>query len=158
MKTGILAVIALGAVVWGFAVIGIFSVAQAIGPSVPPGPAPLLAPIDWDLERAQIVNLPEYPGAVRSEFRQEVFGDELVTEIEYVVESGTQQVIGHYRETFDRGGWTVTGSTWVRGEWTYAVSRGTRHGVVEIERRDGVTEVEVEMAEPTVSRGHLTDR
>ena len=158
MKTGMLAVIALGAVVWGFAVIGVFSVAQAIGPSAIAAPTPLLAPVDDDLENAEIATLPEYPGATRSEYRQEVFGNELVTEVEYRVASSTQQVIGHYREMFDREGWTVIGSTWVRGEWAYDVNHGTRHGVVEIERRDGVTEVEVEIVEPMTSRGRLSDR
>ena len=158
MKVGILAVIALGAVVWAFAVIGIFSVAQAIGPTAVAAPAPLLAPVDEYLETARIAALPEYPGATRSEYRQEMFGDKLVTGIEYRVGSSTQEVIGHYREMFDHEGWTVVGSTWVRGEWAYDVSHGTRHGVVEIERRDGVTEVEVEIVEPMTSRGRLSDR
>ena len=158
MKTGILAVIVLGAVVWGFAVIGVVNVAQAIGPAALSTPTPLLAPSDDDLVVPRITSLPDYPGASRTEFRQRVVGGEIVTEIQYVVDSTSPQVIGHYQETFDRRGWTVTVSTWVRDGWTYAVSSGTRHGVVEILGRDGLTEVEVQMAELTTSRGNLTDR
>ena len=158
MKTGIFVVIALGAVVWGFAVVGIVNVVHAIGPSDVSTPTSLLPPTDAGLETAQIATLPEYPGGTRSEFRQELFVDELVTEIAYTVDTSTQQVRGHYRDIFDRRGWTMTGSTSVPGAWTYAVSLGARQGVVEIERRDGVTEVAVKITEPSTSRGSLADR
>lgn len=164
MKAGVLAIIALGAIVWGFALIGIISIAQAIGPSAARTPAPLLVPrtevaeTGPVIQRAPIADLPEYPGAAPSEYRQEVFGTERVTEIEYVVDSSAQEVRRHYRETFAQRGWTVTESTWVRGEWTYAVRLEAQHGIVEIERRNGLTEVEIEIAEPSPVRGGLTDR
>ena len=164
MKAGVLAVIALGAIVWAFALIGILSIAQAIGPSAVSTPAPLLAARTEDVETghanesAKIPSLPEYPGATPSEYYQETFGTERVTEIEYVVDSSAQEVRRHYRQTFARRGWTVTESTWVRGEWTYVVSLGAQQGIVEIERRDGLTEVEIEMAELAPVRGGLTDR
>ena len=158
MKAGVLAVIALGAIVWGFALIGILSIAQAIGPSAVSTPAPLLAHVTATNEPVRIASLPAFPGATLSESEQDLFGTELVTEIEYLVDSTTHQVRGHYRETLARYGWTVTESAWTSGGWTFAVSLGDRHGLVAIVQRSGVTEVEIEIAEPSPVRGGLTDR
>ena len=155
VKVGFVAVLVLGAVVWVFALIGVVSVARALGPFEAPRPAALLA---TSVDGTEIPDLPAYPGATRSEFREEVFVDERITEIEYAVDSSVHEVRGHYRDALVRGGWTVTAATWLRGEWVYSVSSGARSGVVEIERRDGVTEVEVEMSEPITTRGGLTDR
>lgn len=144
------ALLVLGAVVWVFALIGIFSVVQAMDP--PATWVPSFLDTHSRLEKAVIPDLPEYPGATRSEYRAEVFGDERVTEIEYIVDSSVPEVRDHYRDAFARGDWTVTDTTWLRGEWVYTVNRGDRRGVVEIENRDGVIEVEVEMAEPAGTR------
>jgi hypothetical protein len=144
-KSGMLAILALGAVVWMFALIGIFSVTPSGSPWSLTSPVSLLSD-------AVISGLPEFPGARRSEFREEVFGDERVTEIEYLVDSGIPAVREHYRAALAEGGWTVTDTNWVHGELVFTVSSGARHGVVEIEHREGVTEVEVEMVEPTTAQ------
>ena len=157
MKGSFFAVLALGAVVWAFALIGVLSVARG------------MTPVDWlpslpssetsvpDLTAAVIPGLDEYPGARCSEFRAEVFGNERVTEIEYVVESNLPEVRDHYRAALARGGWTVEREGWVYGEWVYTVSSGARHGAIEIEHRNGVTEIEVELAEPLESLDTASD-
>jgi hypothetical protein len=137
--------VALRAIVCAFALIGVLSVVRTKGSVAAEPPAPILAARS---DTSVIPGLPEYPGARRSEFRAEIFGDELVTEIEYVVDSGVPEVRDHYRDAFVLGDWTVTDTAWLYGEWIYSVSRGKHHGAVEIEHRNGVTEVEVEMAEP----------
>ena len=143
MRWSILGVLVVGVGLWTFALIGVYSVAQAVRPAVRLSGTSAVA-----LERAEIQGLPEFPGATRSEFREEVFGDERVTEIEYLVDSEVPEVQAHYREAFARGGWTVTDTSWVHGEWIYSVSSGTRRGVVEVVHHDGITEVEVELPEP----------
>jgi hypothetical protein len=145
----------LGAIVWAFALLGILGMVQAM---IDPTRAsiPFLGASGKrvsELELTQIPGLPEYPGAKRSEYRAEVFGDERVTEIEYIVDCSMPEIRDHYRDVFSRGQWTVSDTSWVRGEWVYTVSCGDRRGVVEIEnRQDGLIEVEVEMAEPAVPR------
>jgi len=142
-------VLALGAAVWTLALVGIVSVARAAGVHVPLVGRARVA--TGALTGTVINGLPEFPGAKRSEFREEVFGDERVTEIEYLVGDSVADVRAHYRDAFARGGWTVLDTRWEYGEWCYAVRSGLRHGAVEIEHRDGLTEVEVEMAEPSAA-------
>ena len=137
-------------VVWAFALIGVVSVVRSMVRTDSMDPGSRLPRRSVELGMAEILGLPEYPGARRSEYRAEVFGDERVTEIEYIVDSSVPEVRDYYRDVFARGDWTVTDTTWVRGEWVYAVSRGDRSGFVEIEHRDGIVEIEVEMAEPAV--------
>lgn len=148
MKGSFLALLVLGAVVWGFALIGVLHVARGMSPPDWVPSIPLLETSARELHAKAIPGLDEYPGARCSEFREEVFGDERVTEIEYIVESSVPEVCDHYREALARGGWTVEDTAWVHGEWIYTVSCGARHGAVEIEHRNGVTEIEVELTEP----------
>ena len=62
--------------------------------------------------------------------------------------SSVLEVCDHYRDALARGGWTVDDTKWYQGEWVYTVSSGARRGAVEIEHRNGVTEIEVELSEP----------
>ena len=140
----------LGAIVVAFSFIGVLSFVQAI---VDPTKAafPFLDESPRRLALAKLAGLPEYPGARCSEYRAEVFDDEHVTEIEYVVDSTVPEVSDHYRDAFARGHWTVTDTSWIHGELVYTVNCGERRGVVEIASRSGLIEVEVEMAEPAVT-------
>jgi hypothetical protein len=153
-RRGMLAVVGLGAVVWAFALVGLFSVGRGI---VPGTELPVFASAEVS-GPAAIQGLPPFPGAARAEFREEVFGDERVTEVEYVVDCELAEVRAHYRDALARGGWTVTGSSWVHGEWIYTVRSGERHGVVEIEHHGGLTEIEVEISEPVSPAGEEVDR
>ena len=141
----------LRAIVWAFAFIGVLSFAQSM---VDPGKGviPFFESVTSRLEMPRIPGLPEYPGARCSEYRAEVFADEHVTEIEYVVDSSVPDVCEHYRDAFARGQWAVTDTSWIHGELVYTVTCGDRRGVVEIASRDGLIEVEVEMSEPAVAR------
>jgi hypothetical protein len=158
IKAGVFSILALGALVWGLAFVGILSLGRVVGASGPESSLLLLEASAGELEMASIPGLPEFPGATCCEFRDEVFGDERVIEIEYVVDSGVPEVRAYYGNALERGGWTVSDITWLRGEWIYSVSSGDRRGFVEIEDRDGSTEIEVEMAEPAVPGNTLTDR
>ena len=148
MRWSILAALAVGVVLWAFALIGLYSVARAANARLSGAHA---------AELGIALGLPEFPGATLSEFREEVFGDERLTEIEYLVDSAVPEVQAHYQAAFARGGWTVTDTKWVHGEWVYTMSRGARRAIVEIEHRDGVTEVEVELTEPLGSRDDVTN-
>ena len=150
-------VMAFGAAVWIFAAIGVVSVAEAIGPSQPPRPDSLLRP-QSEVTGTEIAGLVRFDGSSRSEYRQILFEDVLITEAEYTVDAPIRTVQRHYLEVFRDGGWAVDGTDVVHGEWTYAISRGSRVGTVEVERVDGLTEIEIELTEPAPQRGPSADR
>jgi hypothetical protein len=159
VKPGLIGTLVVGTIaVWVLALIGLGNVVGAItaGPA-PPAQQPLLAQRTSDVAGIELGGLRRYPGAVRTEYRTERFGDVLVSEVEYQADAGVELIRAHYRAEFERAGWTAT----VRrgyGEWAYTVMSGRRQLVVEIEGRGGVTEIEVEMTVQGANRGQTTDR
>ena len=152
-----LAVLGLG--VWVLAIIGALSIAQAIGsgPSDPPPPDRLLLSAG-DIAGADIRGLPRVEGSARSEYRQDSYDGLLLTEVEYLTDASVASVRRHYRDVFDREGWTIVDVELFRGEWTYTISAGDRKASLEIERIDGLTEIEVELDAPIFERGSFSDR
>lgn len=158
IKGSVFSILALGAIVWGLALVGILGLGRVIGASGPGSSLSSIQGTAGKLEMPIIQDLPEFPGAICYEFRDQIFGDERVIEVEYVVDSGVPEVLAHYGNTLEREGWTVSDVTWFRGEWIYSVSSGVRRGFVEIEDRNGSTEIEIEMAEPAIPGNTLTER
>jgi hypothetical protein len=149
----------VGAAVWGFAFIGVFSVVRAIGADAAPTERPeSLLPPPSEIPGQEVAGLPRYEGSSRSEYRRVPFGNLIVTEAEYVIEAPLTRVRDHYEDAFHREGWTVVGSELVHGEWNFAIARGERAATVEIQRVDGVTEVELEVSEPLPERDSRPDR
>lgn len=149
---------AVGAFIWVFAIVGVVSVAQAINrDSTKPPRADALLPVA-DISGADVAGLPRYDGSTRSEYRRMPYGDLAITEVEYVSDAGVGAIRSHYRDSFDREGWTVKAIGFVRGEWTYTIDNGNRAATVEIQRIGSVTEVEIELSEPLQERDSLSDR
>jgi hypothetical protein len=155
LRGGLFTVLALGALVWVFAFIGMLGVARSVfaSGSLPAGA--FHARVD---EPRAVPGLPAYPGAACTEYRDDVIGRERVIEIEYVIERALPEVRDHYRALLGREGWDVTDTAWVRGELIYTIESGARSGVVELEHRDGVTEIEIELSEPVAATDSLRDR
>jgi hypothetical protein len=134
--------------VWAFAVIGAISVAQTVGVGQPDPtpPARLLQP-SGDIPGADVAGLPRYAGSTRSEYRQEADGASVYTEVEYVTDAGVERVRNHFVDAFERT-WTVLDVSLSRREWVYVIRNGQREANVEIDRVEGVTEIEIEVTEP----------
>jgi hypothetical protein len=149
---------AVGTFVWVMAIVGVISVVQAFNPDASkPARSDALLPVA-DISGADVAELPRYNGSTRSEFRRMPFGDLNVTEVEYISDATVGEIRRHYRDAFDREGWTVQTTGLERGEWTYTIDKGDRAVTVEIERVGGVTEVEIELSEPLQERDSLSDR
>lgn len=105
-----------------------------------------------DAPGSDIPDLPRFPGATRVEYRQVVAGDLLETEIEYVMTEELEDVYSYYRRLFSDEGWSVADLGVHQGEWTFFIIKGEREAVVELESRESLTEVEIEVTEPTMSQ------
>lgn len=149
---------AVGTFVWVMAIVGVISVVRAINPDAStPARSDALLPAA-DVSGADVAGLPRYDGSTRSEYRRMPYGNLTITEVEYVSDAGVGAIRRHYREAFDREGWSVQATGFVRGEWTYTIDHGDRAATVEIERVGGLTEVEIELSEPLQERDSLSDR
>ena len=159
MKPGLIGILVVGTIgVWVLALIGLVSVVGAItaGPTPPPR-QPLLDQSTSDVAGIELAGLRRYPGAVRTEYRTERFGDVMVSEVEYQSDAAAELIRAHYGAEFERAGWTATVERG-HGEWAYTVMSGRRQLVVEIEHRDGMTEIEIELTAQSADRGRTTDR
>jgi len=149
---------------WILALIGLASVATTIAsPDVvaPPRPASLLSPpaAGGDaVAGTDVPGLQRFPDSVRTAYRQALLEGQRVTEVAYVSADPVAQVREFYGAVFEQQGWTVTGESVLRREWTYSVISADRQASVEIDRVDGVTEVKIELLEPARARGVTTDR
>lgn len=103
---------------------------------------------ELDAPGADVDGLPRFPGSVRIEYRQSIYDGLMETEVEYVIESTMETVHDHYRRVFDEEGWSVADLEVYQGEWTFFVVSGEREGLVEIEARGPLVEIEIEISEP----------
>ena len=101
-----------------------------------------------DVPGDDIPGLPRYPGMRRVEFRHDVLGDLLETEVEYVMDGTLESVHDFYRQVFDDEGWNVADLHIFQGEWTFFVIQDDREALVELESRGPLIEVEIELTEP----------
>lgn len=101
-----------------------------------------------DVTGEDIPDLPRYPGSVRVEFRDVIVGDLAEIEVEYVVLSDLDSVHAYYRQVFDDYGWIVADLGIYQGEWTFLVVSGEREAIVELEARQSIVEIEIELTEP----------
>ena len=160
MKPGLIGTLVVGTIgVWVLALIGLVNVVGAItAQPTPPAQLPLLSDERTsDVDGIELAGLRRYPGAVRTEYRTERFGDVMVSEVEYQSDARVELIRAHYRTESERAGWTATVEAGY-GEWTYTVMSGPRQLVVEVERRAGVTEIEIELTAHSANRGHTTGR
>lgn len=121
----------------------------------PHWPAALLATGADELETKVIPGLPEFPGTMRSEFREEVFGDERVTEIES--SWGLPEVREHYGDALARGGWTVTDTSWGRADVEVEHATVAREGGVQPCGRLAAVQRRAEELETVEARRELLD-
>jgi hypothetical protein len=115
-----------------------------IGPEANRDPAPIVMP-SADVPGEDIEGLPRFPGSIRLEYTEERQGQWLVTEVEYVVDADPDEVRGFFRDTFRTNGWEVRSTEFTLGEWVYQVSSGEASAVVEIEPREPLIEIEIEI-------------
>lgn len=101
-----------------------------------------------DVTGFDIADLPRYPGAVRVEYRHVTLGELVETEVEYVVAAELSDVHDFYRRVFDDEGWIVADLGIYQGEWTFFVVSGEREAIVELEARQSLVEIEIELTEP----------
>ena len=160
MKPGLIGILVVGTIgVWVLALIGLVNVVGAItAEATPPAEQPLLdGQRTSDVAGIELAGLRRYPDAVRTEYRTERFGDVWVSEVEYQSDAVVGLIRSHYRAEFERAGWTATVERG-HGEWAYTVMSGRQQLVVEIERRGGVTEIEIELTAQGANRGQTSDR
>lgn len=118
-------------------------------PEPPATPRATFALPAFDVPGSDIEGLPRYPGAVRVEYRQGLTGDLIETEVEYVISTDFEAVHDYYRQVFDEEGWTVADLGIYQGEWTFFVVSGEREALVELEARESLVEIEIEITEPS---------
>lgn len=124
--------------------------AQRPEPVFLPGGEPLPT---LDVTGADIEGLPRYPGSVRVEYRQVVIEELAETEVEYVVVDDLHAVHDFYRQVFSDEGWVVADLGIYQGEWTFFVVSGEREAIVELEARQSLVEIEIELSEPYDASG-----
>lgn len=157
MKVGLVAFFTMaGVIVWIFAAIGALSIARAVGndpPGVSATPESILARAESDVPGGDVAGLPRYQDSTRTEYRVAVWKDLAITEVEYRVADQVSLVRAHYHRALREGGWTIESREQVRGEWVYELSSGDRTVELEIERIEGMTEIEIEATAPLRQRG-----
>ncbi len=102
----------------------------------------------FDVTGADIDGLPRYPGSVRVEYRYVVVGDLAETEVEYIVADELNAVHDFYRQVFNDEGWVVADVGIYQGEWTFFIVSGEREAILELESRQSLIEIEIELSEP----------
>jgi hypothetical protein len=95
-----------------------------------------------------LAGLPRYPGSTRVEYRRTVYGNLVVTEVEYVALADSAELREYFRRTFESHGWAVTDSGITAGEWSFVVVDGEREAVVEIELHGSPVNYEIKLTEP----------
>jgi hypothetical protein len=115
-----------------------------IGPEAARVPAPMVMPSE-DVPGEDIEGLPRFPGSIRLEYTEERQGQWLVTEAEYVVDADPDDVRGYFRDAFRTNGWQIDSTAFTLGEWVYQVTNGDVSAVVEIEPREVLIEIEIEI-------------
>ncbi len=156
----IVGVSVLGAIVWGFALIGMATVAATFVASEDSAASRdhLLEQGDAASPVADIAGLAPYPGAVRTAYHRDALGDLTFTEVEYTTGDSPSAVRAFYDAVVSTGPWTTSDATFRRGDWMYSVQSGGLRGVVVIHPRGEVTLIEIEMSEPSASRGDSSQR
>jgi hypothetical protein len=101
-----------------------------------------------DVTGEDIDGLPRYPGSVRVEYRYAIFGDLAETEVEYVVYATLEEVHDFYRQVFEEMDWIVADVGIYQGEWTFFIVSGKREAILELEVRQSLIEIEIELSEP----------
>lgn len=101
-----------------------------------------------DVTGYDIGDLPRYPGSVRVEYRHVMLGELVETEVEYVVAAELSDVHDFYRRQFDEEEWVVADLGIYQGEWTFFIVSGEREAIVELEARQSLVEIEIELTEP----------
>lgn len=105
-----------------------------------------------DVGGLDIRGLPRYPGSVRVEYRRQKLGGFVITEAGYLASEDLDPVREFYRSRFRSGGWAVADASFSYDEWSFLVVRGEREARVELESRNGLTEVHLEATRPGSAR------
>jgi hypothetical protein len=102
-----------------------------------------------DVPGEDFSDLPRYPGSVRVKYERRVSKAGLILfDTEYVASARLADVREFYRGVFRTEGWTVAGLDVSEGEWDFLVIKGEKEAVIEIEIREGLVEIEIEVSEP----------
>jgi hypothetical protein len=124
------------------------------GPGSPSAISNTTAKPDATLPKADVPgedfsDLPRYPGSVRVKYERRVSKAGLILfDTEYVASARLADVREFYRGVFRTEGWTVAGLDVSEGEWDFLVIKGEKEAVIEIEIREGLVEIEIEVSEP----------
>jgi len=147
----------LGALVWYFAIVGLLTV-MAAGPNddAPPSVTSLLP--TSEVEGRDLLDVPPYPDARRTEYRRTPFGDLTRIEIEYRTDASLADVRTFYRSELSRHGWRVVHAHLDREESALVIVREPRMGRLVIKAIDGMVEIEIELDLPLSNRGTTTGR
>ena len=111
-------------------------------------PAPMAGALSEEVAGIELPDLPRYPGSTRAEFRRTVYGDVVVTEIEYVATVEPPELREFYRRVFEDQEWAVVDAGITAGEWVFVVMSGEREAVLEIELRGPPVNYEIKLTEP----------
>lgn len=148
----LLAGVLLGGVVLGTVIdaVGDASARQdAIPTSSAPTPPPTIAALPAaDVPGEDFAALPRYPGAIRSS--HELTGDdgyELIA-AEYLVAATVTEVRVYYQGVIAEHGWERVDINYRDGEWAYVLMSGAEEALVEIEERDGLVEIDLQLSRP----------
>lgn len=122
----------------------------AMPPAATPTPAPVETPAapPRDAPGEDIADMPRFPGSVRVSHSVSRQGDSDVTELVYVADAGVDDVRSFYRRSFRELDWEVVELDVTRGEWVFLVTSGERVALVQIQPREPLAEIRIELEVP----------
>ena len=145
---GGLAIFMIGVVSGGFLTRLRLAQAQEQRPTSISQPTTMAGAMPEEVPGIELPGLPRYPDSTRVEYRRTIYGDVVVTEVEYVAEIETPKLREFYRQVFEDQGWAVVDAGITAGEWVFVVVDGEREAVLEVELRGPPVNYEIKLTEP----------
>jgi hypothetical protein len=145
--------LAIAAVLIGATLLIIFVAGYSLGSNRSEQPGSLeLGPIEElpseDVPGEEVAGLRRYPGAVRVKYESHLLGDRRVSEAGYLAEGSAFEVDRFYGQRLVEEGWSLEGEDFDAGEVVLRARRGEEELLVELEQRDELVEIELELHEP----------
>jgi hypothetical protein len=145
--------LAIAAVLFGVALLIVFVTGYSLGLNrAEQVGSPELGPIEAlpseDVSGEEVAGLRRYPGAVRVKYESHLLGDQRVSEAGYLVEGSDLDVKLYYERELSEDGWSLEGEDFDEGELVLRARRGEEELLVELEQRDELVEIELELHEP----------
>lgn len=110
----------------------------SVRPTVPPD----------DVAGEDFASLPRYPGSARSAYELSSDAGYRLAAAEYLAAATVHEVRAFYEGVIADHAWERADIRYADGEWAYVLVRGEEEALIEIELREGLVEIDLQLSQP----------